>query len=460
MKDLATVARLNKWNRLLKKRKDRELAELFEKAPIVDVAEFLEKKNTKILAKIMSFLSNETKAGLFSNLSESKQMSIYNYILYKEFADIFSLLPSDQRADFYQKLDYKEQTKLLPYLDKKIKTDVIMLSSYEPTTAGGIMNTDFATVISYMTAKQAIDKLKQDMPSNKMFYYIYVVNEDMQMIGVLSLKDLILADANTKITELINKEFIYSYVDDDRESVATKIQKYDIIALPILNEDNQLVGIVSYDDAMDIIRDEQTEDMERFMGIVPQEQPLTYLEVSSLGHFKKRIIWVTSLFLISFVSGFIMHKYEDIITKLTILALYIPSITDTGGNAGSQAATVVIRALSLEQITLSNWLSILFKEIKIALLISVSLFTLAFAKVIILSGGTVPIQHSIYKIAFVISLTISLQVIISAIIGTSLPLIAKKLKGDPAVAASPAITTLVDITGIIIYFYVVNTILR
>lgn len=460
MKDLATIARFNRWNRLLKRRSDYELAKSLEKSPVVDVAEFLEKKNTKILVKIISLLSNEIKAGVFENLTEVKQMAIYHYMRYKEFSTIFSLLQSDQRADFYQRLNAKEQTKLLPYLNKQIRSDVITLSSYDPSTAGGIMSTDFAKVISYMTAKEAIDRLKEDAPSNKMFYYLYVVNEDMEMVGVLSLKDLIIAEPESKITEIINKEFIYSYVDDDKESVAHKIQKYDIIALPILNEDKQLVGIVRYDEAMDVITDEQTEDMERFMGIVPQEEHSNYLETSSINHFKKRIIWVIGLFLISFFSGFIMHKYEEIITRLTILALYIPSITDTGGNAGSQAATVIIRALSLDQITLSNWLTIIIKEVKVSLLISICLFALAFSKVIVLSGGTVPQGYSIYKLALVIALSISIQVVISAVIGATLPLIAKKFKGDPAVAASPAITTLVDITGIIIYFSIITTLLK
>jgi magnesium transporter len=303
-----------------------------------------------------------------------------------------------------------------------------------------------------MTVKEAIQKLREDAPSKKMIYYIYVTDKNMQMIGFVSLKDLIMATPDEQVASVLHDSFVYAGVNDDQESVAQKIEKYDLVALPILNEENQLVGIVRYDDAMDVIRAEETEDMEKFMGIVSNEEAADYLKASSFQHFKKRVIWMVGLFIASILSEIIIHKHEALLARLTVLALYLPMIAAAGGNAGSQAATVVIRAVSLGQVTLRNWLQIILKEAQVAFLLAFCLFFIAFLKVIILSGNVVLANYSVYRLAFAISLSLSLQVITSTVVGAALPLIAKYFNGDPAVAASPAITTLVDITGVFIYF--------
>ncbi len=392
------------------------------------------------------------QGAIFAELDEELQLTLYQLASKKVFATIFSHMPSGYRADFYQQLNDKEQARLFPYLTKKVREDVIALSAYPPETAGGIMSTDFAVVLEDMTINQAIQKLKEDAPSKKMIYYIYVVDEHMRMLGFVSLKDLIMADSQEKVANLLHENFIYAAVDEDREAVAKRIEKYDLVAMPILNEEDQLVGIVSYDDAMDVIRVEQTEDMERFMGIVSNEETSDYLKASSFQHFKKRVAWIVGLFIAGFMSSLVIHQNEAILERITVLALYLPMIAATGGNAGSQAASVVIRALSLGQITLNDWLITILKEAKVALLLALSLFLLAFLKVLVLSRHTVIDHHSVYGLAFAIGLALSLQVITSTIIGATLPLVAKYFNGDPAVAASPAITTIVDITGMTIYF--------
>jgi magnesium transporter len=285
-----------------------------------------------------------------------------------------------------------------------------------------------------------------------MIYYIYVVDANMRMIGFVSLKDLIMADPDEPLAESLHENFIYSIVDEDQEAVAKRIEKYGLVAMPILNEEGQLVGIVSYDDAMEVIRREQTEDMERFMGIVSDEETADYMKASSFQHFKKRVAWIVGLFVAGFLSTLVIHKHETLLGRITALSMYLPMIAATGGNAGSQAASVVIRALSLGQITLSNWLSIILKEAKVAILLAVFLFILAFMKVLLLSSFDTLESYNVYRVAFTVGLALSIQVINSTIIGAALPLIAKYFNGDPAVAASPAITTIVDITGMIIYF--------
>jgi magnesium transporter len=262
-----------------------------------------------------------------------------------------------------------------------------------------------------------------------------------------------MAEPASKVAQTMHRDFVFAYVDDDREKVAQQIEKYDLVAIPVLNRANQLVGIVTHDDAIDIIRAEHSEDMQKFMGIVQANEEFDYMGTSAFRHFKKRVVWVVSLAALGIISGLIIHRFENALEKLLILALYMPMVADTGGNSGSQAATVVVRALALGQITIKNWLTILWKEARISLLLAVCLGLLAYAKVLFLSWETeIPSAYSLPTIAIMISLALSLQVVTATVIGAGLPLLVRRLGGDPAVAASPAITTVVDITGLLIYF--------
>ena len=452
MSNAVETTQLRSWKQLLEQGQESELLALLSSAPVVGVADFLAQQATADLLALLARLPVEMQGAVFAEFDEQRQQAVYQLASKRDFATIFSHMPSSDRADFYQQMNDREQAKLFPYLTKRVREDVIVLSAYPPKTAGGIMSTDFATVLGEMTVKQAIRKLREDAPSKKMIYYIYVVDENMRMIGFVSLKDLIMNASATQVTSILHHNFVYATVTEDQEAVAKRLEKYDLIAMPILNEEQQLVGIVSYDDAMEVIRLEQTEDMEKFMGIVSQETATDYLSTPSWQHFQKRVTWIVGLFITGFLSSLVIHRNKAILERITVLAVYLPMMADTGGNAGSQAASVVIRALSLGQVSLSNWLGIIFKEAKIGLWLALSLFLLAFLKVRILAGHISMEHHSIYKLAFTIGLALSLQVITATIIGATLPLVAKYFNGDPAVAASPAITTIVDITGMSIYF--------
>lgn len=454
MEQVEEVEKVNYLHELLNKAKINELISILQEMPTVEVADFLQNlEEEKNIVLLLKKFTPSNQGSIFSDFDEDLQLRLVEILDRREFATIFTHMSSDIRADLYQELTAEQQTALLPFLEKKIREDVISLSSYPPETAGGIMNTDFATVLNNMTVQQAIEKIRKDAPSKKMVYYIYVVDEQQKLVGFLTLRDLILANPEDMIADKVHERFISAEISEDRESVAQKIEKYDLVAIPVVNAQGQLAGIVSHDDAMDVIRAEHTEDMEKFMGIVPDDEGLNYLDTSTFQHFRKRIIWLISLAAVGIVSGIIVHAYEATIESLLILALYMPMMADTGGNAGSQAATVVIRAIALGEIKLRNWFKIIFKEIRIALLISICLGILAYAKIFLLSTETpIPDGLNLAKIALVISMALGLQVISASVIGAGLPLIVKKLGGDPAVAASPAITTIVDITGLLIYF--------
>ena len=437
--------------------KTAELVEMFEELPTMDVAEFMEERPLDEIVAHLKKLDVEDQGRIFSDFSQTIQIRLFHALDRRTFAQLFAHMYSDIRADLYQALSKEEQIELLPYLDKKVREDVIILSAYPPETAGGIMTTDFATIFADMTAAEALAKIRKDAPSKEMIYYIYVVDHSMVMKGLVTLKDLVMHDPKVRVTEMLNEFFVYAEVNEDRESVAQKIEKYDLVAIPVLNSLNQLVGVVSHEEAIDIIRAEQAEDFEKFGGIMTSVNDDEYLQTSSFHHFKKRVVWLVSLAAIGIISGMIINEYQGVLENFIILAMYMPMMAATGGNTGSQAATVVIRSLSLGEIQDEDWLKIVFKEAKISFMLSLSVAILTYLKIAYLSFHAVlPTGFSMGYIAFTISLAIAIQVVSSAVIGAGLPLVVRRMGGDPAVVASPAISTIVDITGLLIYFTVAS----
>jgi magnesium transporter len=448
-------------NELLFQTSDSELkqrlidyASVLNKMPVVEVAELLEKLESDYdRIDVMSQFPIDRQALILADLPVTVQLSLFNAMSRKAFATIFEQMPTQSQVDFFQFLSKKAQTEILPFLSKSVRENILRLSAYPPDTAGGIMSLDYASVFERMTCAEAIAKVRADAPSKKLVYYAYVVNDEQTLLGFVTLKDLIMADPAQMIADVVHREFVFAYVDEDREEVAKKIEKYDLIAIPVVNRQMQLMGVVTHDEAIDIIRAEQTEDLEKFMGIAQRDTELNYLETSSWKHFQKRVTWVVTLAAVGIISGMIIHHYEEALEKMLILALYMPMVADTGGNVGSQAATVIVRALALGEFSVRAWLKVIWKETKVSSLLALCLGLLAFAKVLFLSWETeIPAEYSLVKVAFVISLALSLQVITATVIGAALPLIVKAFGGDPAVAASPAITTIVDITGLLIYF--------
>ncbi len=432
-----------------------ELVEMFEELPTMDVAEFLaEKPLSEILAHLRK-LDLEDQGRIFSDLPHDLQLEIFRNMEKRECSVLMGHMFSDVRADLYQELTKDEQIELIPYLDKKVREDVIILSAYPPECAGGIMTTDFATIFADMSAAEAMAKIRKDAPSKDMIFYIYVVDHSMVMKGFVTLKDLVMSDPGQKVSEMLTEFFVYAEVNEDRESVAQKIEKYDLAALPVINSLNQLVGVVSHESAIDIIQKENTQDLEMLVGIMPSEYDEGYMNTSSFGHFKKRVVWLVSLAAIGIISGMIINEYQGVLEHFIILAMYMPMMAATGGNTGSQAATVVIRALSLGEIEDKDWHKIIVKEMKISFMLSVCVAILTYMKIAFLSfSSLLPKGFTMSYIGVTIGIAIAIQVITSAIIGAGLPLIVRRLGGDPAVVASPAITTIVDITGLLIYFTV------
>jgi magnesium transporter len=461
MKDTGALCQYQTdWDNLVRTQQE-ESQDSLESVTIAKAAAFLKCIPAQKSCNLLLQVTLSAQGMIFAALDQEYQYMLYHIIDKKTFASIFGHMPMPARHSYYQSLSSEEKLNLLPYLSKKVRETILPLSMYPPETAGNLMSTDFATIFESMTVRQAMQKLKEDAPSQKMIYYLYVVDPDMHMKGVVSLKDLIMADDDDGLDQYLDQNFVFASIDEDQETLAERIEENSLIALPVLNADNQLVGIVSYESAIDIIRIEQTEDMDRFVGIVPNlsEDVVKYLTISSWRHFRKRWAWIFGLFAAGIVSTLTIQHYDHMLERITILALYLPMITATGGNIGSQTASVIIRALSIEQISLKDLVKIVIIETKIAFMLAMILCAIAFTEVILFSNNHVLLPHSIYRIAAAIGTALGIQIITSAVIGAVLPLIAKHFNGDPAVIASPAITSFVDITGIIIYFCVTITML-
>ncbi len=434
--------------------------------------DFCETLHPAVVAEMLSALSAEeawavlshagwaTRAEIFSHMADDVQVDIIATLPRQDVARLMTEMSPDDRVDLFKRLPEESREEVMPALAQAEREDIRRLASYEEGTAGAVMTSDYATLSPSLTVAEAIERLREVAPDRETIYDAFVVDEKRRLVGFVSLKDLILAKRDKLVSDIMHRDVIFARVDDDQEDAARTIQKYDLLALPVVDGSGALVGIITHDDAIDVITQEHTEDMEKFMAISGSHEEAAYLRTSSWGHFRNRAPWVLALALLGLVSGLIVQKFEGLLLQFAILAAFMPMLADTGGNTGSQSATLMVRALALREISPRDIMRILWKELRVALLLALLLGTVAFARVLFLgAGSSVPPGCSLARIGGAIALALGLQVITSTLIGALLPLVAARLKFDPAVVASPALTTVVDITGLFIYFTTVKLVL-
>ncbi len=442
-----------------------ELREMIAAGNAKALRGFCESGHPAIVAELISALSAEEtwavlmhadlplRAEIFSHLDEDLMVEMIETLRRNEIARLLTEMPHDERADLFKRLPEERRQAILPALAQAEREDIRRLTAYQEGTAGAVMTSDYASLSQQLTVSQAIERLREVAPDKETIYYAYVVDEHRKLLGFVSLKDLIVARRESRIADIMHRDVIFARVDDDQENVARKIQKYDLLALPVLNGGDALVGIITHDDAIDIITQEHTEDMEKFMAIAGSHVDAVYMKTPAWVHFKNRSPWVVVLAFLGLVSGFIVQSFEGLLLQFAILAAFMPMLADTGGNTGSQSATLVVRALALKEISPRDIFRILAKEFQVAILLALLLGIIAYGRVILFGyGSAVSKQYSLSSIGFAIALALGLQVVTSTLIGALLPLAAARAKFDPAVVASPALTTIVDITGLLIYF--------
>jgi magnesium transporter len=412
-----------------------------------DIAEEILNSHTEEGQKIFLHLDSFQQSEVFSKLSFERQYQFFLF-LEKNFILVFEEMPSDERNSFYRNLEKEEQVNLLPFLKKHIRQELLEFSSYPHESAGSIMSTEYTCFNENTSVTDVLNHLREEGKESKLLiYYIYTTDEALTLKGVVSLRDLLFSGTETSLKEIAYHNIVISGVFEDQESVAKKIEKYDLLAIPVINTKGQLVGIVSHEDALDIIRSEEKEDLEKFMGIVSTGEE-TYTSLSVFEHFQKRFIWIILLAAVGLLASFIVDYYRIFLERHSLLTIFMPLMTATGGNTASQVASVIITSLSLGELSKLSSLKIFLKEFKIAFLLGsfISFFLLI----------SIYLFFKDLFLAKVIAISILFQILSSTFLATAIPLGIYKINKDPAVAASPAISTIVDITGLLIYFWITS----
>lgn len=437
-----------------------EAFKLLEHLHPTEIAEILSPFPPEVIHSILFLFPEQRRGAIFCELSYAEQADIAQLL---ETSDLVSLLRSlspDDQVDLLKALPDEQYNAVLPVLAKKEREDLIKLASYPEGSAGSIMNTDYIAYPQHLLIQEVLQRIRLERAQKEAIYRIYVLDNDRKLIGTLSVTDLILASPTAKLSEVMKTKIVSIDVNESQEEAVFMMGRYDLVALPVVDEHNTLLGNITHDDALDVIEEERTSDMERFMAIVGKHDDTTYLKTSIWTHFRKRVVWLVILAFLGLISGSILESYEGTLTTLMILAFYMPMLIDTGGNTGSQSATVMVRALALKEITPKNVLRIVWKELRVSLLLALVLASLAFLRVVFISNpGSIPEAFALTDIGFAIAIALAVQVVTATIIGALLPLGAAALKLDPALVASPALTTIVDITGLFIYFATVSLIL-
>ncbi|NLT70808.1 MAG: magnesium transporter [Verrucomicrobiaceae bacterium] len=366
--------------------------------------------------------------------------------------EVLAALSDDELVDLLQEIEEEDLPQYLELLGDHKREISAHLMRYPEETAGGRMTTAMATVREDRTVREALNELAAIQDQTELLSRIYVVDEDRRILGKVRLRDLAFNSRSTLIRDLMDSDQSSVPAMADQEEAAQMIARYDLVALPVVDEDGRLLGVITHDDALDILEEESTEDMERISGIGGQGG-LAYLQTPAVAHFRRRFGWILTLAFLALASGFILHAFEGVLKAYYILALYLPMVVAAGGNTGAQSATMVIRAMSLGELDTREFWRVIWKEGRVGIMLGGLLGLCVALQINFLlpasfDTGTV----SVLRIGFVVGLSLMAQVVTSTLIGAGLPLLAKKVNLDPAVVASPAITTLVDMSGSVIYF--------
>lgn len=429
------------------------LQETIDSAHPAEIADFVSDFSNEDAWRLFTALSWQQAAGIFANIDLERQVELALATSRQDMARMLERLPHDDRTDLVQRLDPGVAEEILSWVARAEREDIRKLASYAEGTAGAIMSSDYAKLNPDASVAEALQQVRIQAPTRETIYYIYVVDETQRLIGIVSLKDLILAKPSEVVRDIMSDEFIDTNVNEDQELVARKIEKYDLLAIPVTSDENKLIGIITHDDALDVIRQEQQEDVEKFMAIGGRHEVGEYMRTSSIRHFRNRVVWVVILGVLSLFSGLIVQNFEGLLLQFAILMAFMPMLTDTGGNTGSQSATLMVRALALGEIKPGDFLKVTFKELKISSMLALVMALVAFGRVMVFGGSSkIPQGISLTWVGITIGVALGLQVITSTLIGAILPIAAVALKRDPAIVACPALTTIVDITGLLLFF--------
>ena len=416
-----------------------------------DVAAVMEEMEEEELLKIFRILPKSMAADVFSYLEVDNQQMIITSLSDKEAANIINNLMADDATDLLEEMPANVVKKLLANASAETRRDINHLLRYPEDSAGSIMTVEYVDLKENMTVQDAIARIRQVGVDSETINICYVLDSKRTLVGTVALRYLLISPPDAVIGEMMHENVIFINTMMDQEEVARKFQKYDFTAMPVVDNENRLVGIITVDDIVDILQEEATEDIEKMAAIVPTDKP--YMKTGVFETWKKRIPWLLLLMISATFTGSIITSFEDALSVCVILTAYIPMLMDTGGNAGGQASVTIIRGLSLDEIEFADIFKVIWKEARVAILCGLTLAAANFVKLLVFDKVTIPV-------AAVVCLTLMAAVLIAKIVGCILPMLAKKIGFDPAVMASPFITTIVDALSLLIYFRIATLVLH
>ena len=435
--------------KLLAQREFKAVRSILDVMNEVDIASLLSTLSDKELALACRLIPKDKAAEVFSNMDTSMQTYLVTMFTEKELKELLDDLYMDDTVDMLEELPANLVKRILATVSASDRSMINQLLNYPEDSAGSIMTTEYVDLREEMTVGQAMAHIKKTGIHKETIYTCYIT-ERRKLVGIVSAKDLMTTDDDVPIKDLMETEIISVYTHSDQEQVAQLFTKYDLLALPVIDQDGRMVGIVTFDDAMDVMVDEATEDITKMAAINPSEK--TYFETSVLQHAKNRIPWLLILMFTSIITGTIITRYENAFAAIPLLVSFIPMLMDTGGNCGSQSATLIIRGIALDEIRFTDLFKVMFKEFRISLIVG--------AFLAVANGVRIFIQYHNPGLAVVIACSLMGTVIMAKLVGCTLPLLAKKVNLDPAIMASPLITTLVDTFSILIYFNIATVLFR
>lgn len=415
-----------------------------------DIAEYVDELNTVDTLLVFRLLSKEKAALVFAEFSRATQNEIATGITEGELSTVLEDLYFDDMIDALEDLPSNLVKKLIQKTTPEKRKMINQFLGYPEDSAGSIMTIEFVRLHKKMTVGEALAHIKETGLDRETVYTNYITDSTNHLEGIISLRKLVISDDNEVLEDIMESDVVFVHTDDDQEEVASLFNKYGYLALPVVDSEHRLTGIITVDDILEIIQEENTEDFEKMAAISPTEEE--YLDLSAFGHAMKRIPWLLILMISATVTGSIIQNYESALEKMAILTSFIPMLMDTGGNTGSQASTLVIRGLALGEIEFSDFFKVLWKEFQTSIIIAVILAVVNFGRLMIF--GKVDVL-----VALTVSLSLILTVITAKFIGATLPMVAAKLKMDPAIMAGPLITTIVDATSLVGYFFLCTTLL-
>lgn len=428
---------------LLKGRRYKEIKEILAQENAVDVANILEQLEKQDMIRVFRLLPKDEAADVFSYMSNESERTVIESLSNLEIGNIVNDLYSDDVIDLLEELPANVVKRVLAASNEETRRDINHLLKYPEDSAGSNMNVEFVDLRANMTVSDAISRIRKIGVDKETINTCYVVDKSRYLLGIITLRKLLLSSPDALIEEIMNDNVITVSTLTDQEDVAHDFQKYDLTAMPVVDNENRLVGIITVDDIVDILQEETTEDIEKMAAMVPSDKP--YIKTGPFETFKKRIPWLLLLMISASITGKIIQGYEEALASCVILTAFIPMLMDTGGNSGSQASVSVIRAISLNEIEFSDTLKIVWKELRVALLVGLTLACANFVKILWIDKTTI-------DVALVICLTLFVTVVIAKMVGCLLPIFANKIGFDPAIMASPFITTIVDALSLVVYF--------